>query len=188
MKSVPLVPAFAVLLAFATFTNAQDKSEEQAVRKVVADFAEAINRGDAKAFATLFTDDADFVVITGKYLKSRNEIVKYHSGLFTGGFQGSHLDVTSVAIRFLRPDVVVARVATKRTENDGKEMRTSFPMLVLTKEGKTWLIDAVQNTLTSGPPVPVAQWLAMAAEPAGIRADDPWSLCHAGNFPTARSA
>jgi uncharacterized protein (TIGR02246 family) len=91
MKSVPLAPAFALLFAFATFTNAQEKPEEQAVRKVVVDFAEAINRGDAKAFAALFTDDADFVVITGKYLKGRNEIVRYHSELFTGGFQGSYL-------------------------------------------------------------------------------------------------
>ena len=152
MKCVPLAPAFAVLLAFVTFTNAQEKSEEQAVRKVIAEFAEAINQGDTKAFAALFTDDADFVVITGKYLKGRNDILTYHSGLFTGGFQGSHLDVTSVSIRFLCPDVAVARVATKRTENGGKEMRTSFPMFVLTKQRQSWLIAAVQNTLTSGPP------------------------------------
>jgi len=33
-------------------------------------------------------------------------------------------------------------------------MRTSFPMFVLTKQGESWLIAAVQNTLTSGPPVP----------------------------------
>jgi uncharacterized protein (TIGR02246 family) len=153
MKSVPLCVVFVALFAFAIFTNAQASSEEQAVRKAVADFAEAINRGDAKAFAALFTDDADFVVITGEYLKGRNEIVTYHSGLFTSGFQGSHLDVTSVAIRFLSPDVAVARVATKRTEN-GKEMRTSFPMFVLTKQSKSWLIAAAQNTLTSGPPIP----------------------------------
>jgi uncharacterized protein (TIGR02246 family) len=154
MKSVLLAVAFVALFAFAPFTNAQAKSEEQAVRKVVADFAEAINRGDAKAFAALFTDDADFVVITGKYLKGRNEIVTYHSELFTGDFQRSHLDVTSVAIRFLCPDVAVARVATKRTENGGKEMRTSFPMFVLTKQSQSWLIAAAQNTLTSGSPIP----------------------------------
>jgi uncharacterized protein (TIGR02246 family) len=154
MKSVPLVRAFAALLAFTTFINAQEKSEEQAVRRVVADFAGAINRGDAKAFAALFAEDADFVVITGKYLKGRNEIVTYHARLFADDFQGSHLDVTSVAIRFLHTDVAVARVATKRTENGGKEMRTSFPMFVLTKQGESWLIAAVQNTLTSRPPVP----------------------------------
>jgi uncharacterized protein (TIGR02246 family) len=153
MKSAPLILISVALLAFTASMNAQEKPEEQAVRKVIADFAEAINRGDAKAFTTLFTEDADFVVITGKYLKGRNEIVTYHAGLFTGAFLGSHLDVTSVAVRFLRPDVAVARVATKRTENKGTEMRTSFPMFVLTKQGDSWLITAVQNTLTSAPPV-----------------------------------
>jgi uncharacterized protein (TIGR02246 family) len=153
MRSLWLVLAFVGLFVFPNRTNAQGNSEEQAVRKVIANFAEAINRSDAKAFAALFTVDADFVVITGKYLKGRNEIVTYHAGLFTGSFEGSHLDIISVTVRFLRPDVAVGRVATKRTENEGKEMRTSFPMFVLTKDGKTWLIDAVQNTLTSGPPV-----------------------------------
>ena len=110
MKSIPLALACLALLAFATFLDAQEKSEEQAVRKVVANFVEAINRGDAKSFAALFTEDADFVVISGKYLKGRDEIVTYHAGMFTGDFHTSHLDVTSVAIRFLRPDIAVARV------------------------------------------------------------------------------
>ena len=153
MKFAPLTLSFVALLASAAFMNGQEKSEEPAVRKVIADFAEAINRGDAKAFGELFTEEADFVVITGKYLKGRSEIVTYHAGLFTGDFQGSRLDVTSVAIRFLRPDVAIARVATKRTENGGKEMRTSFPMLVMTKQRDSWLITAVQNTLTSGFPI-----------------------------------
>ena len=78
----------------------------------------------------------------------------YHARLFTDDFQGSPLDVTSVAIRFLRTDLAVARVTTKRTENGGREMRTSFPMFVLTKQGESWVIAAVQNTLTSGPRVP----------------------------------
>jgi hypothetical protein len=69
MKSVTLIRSFAALFVFTTFINAQEKSKEQAVRRVVADFAEAINRGDAKAFAALFAEDADFVVITGKSLK-----------------------------------------------------------------------------------------------------------------------
>lgn len=79
MKSLLL--ALVALLAFTSSINAEDKSQEQAVRKVLADFAEALNRGDAKSFALLFTEDADFVVITGKYLKGRNEIVTYHSAV-----------------------------------------------------------------------------------------------------------
>jgi len=49
MKSLPLVRAFAALLAFTTLTNAQEKSEKGAVRRVIADFAGAINGDDAMA-------------------------------------------------------------------------------------------------------------------------------------------
>jgi hypothetical protein len=43
MKFVLL--ALVALLAFTSSINAEDKSQEQAVRKVLADFAEALNRG-----------------------------------------------------------------------------------------------------------------------------------------------
>jgi len=150
---LPRVLAVVALLVLTSPANGQGNTEEQAIRNVIAEFVQAINRGDIKAFGALFTEDADFVVITGKYLKGRDEIVRYHAELFAGSFKGSHLDVTSVAIRFVRPDVAVARVATKRTENEGKQMRASFPIFVLTKQAQKWLITAVQNTLTSGPPV-----------------------------------
>ena len=51
MKSLLL--ALVALLAFTSSINAEDKSQEQAVRKVLADFAEALNRGDAKSFAAV---------------------------------------------------------------------------------------------------------------------------------------
>jgi hypothetical protein len=51
MKSVPLALALISILSFTTLINAQEKSEEQVVRRVVADFAGAINLGDAKALA-----------------------------------------------------------------------------------------------------------------------------------------
>ena len=44
-------------------------------------------------------------------------------------------------------------------------MRTSFPMFVLTKQGESWLIAAVQNTLTSGPRF---LQLALRSDPFGL--------------------
>ena len=45
-----------------------------------ADVAEAINRDDAKAFAALFTEDANFVVITDKCLKDQDQSVDLMKG------------------------------------------------------------------------------------------------------------
>jgi uncharacterized protein (TIGR02246 family) len=134
MRSFLLTFTLAIGAVFPLRTNGQAPPEAQAVQQVITEFVKAINRGDTKALAALFTEDADFVVVTGKYLKGRSEIITYHAGLFAGDFRGSYLEVTSVVVRFLRHDVAVARVATKRTENGGKQLRTSFPMLVLTKQ------------------------------------------------------
>jgi hypothetical protein len=43
MKSVPLAPVLVALLAFTTSINAQEKSQEQAVRQGIVALAEAIN-------------------------------------------------------------------------------------------------------------------------------------------------
>jgi hypothetical protein len=42
IKSAPLTLFFLALLAFTAFMNAQEKSEERAVRNVVADFAKSL--------------------------------------------------------------------------------------------------------------------------------------------------
>jgi uncharacterized protein (TIGR02246 family) len=127
--------------------------DELTVEEVVTRFVDALNQNDMKAFSMLFAEDADFVVVTGKYLTGRDEIVRYHSELINGGFKDTHLAIFSTTVRFLSPGVAVARVTTKRTENAGGGERTSFPMFVLTKQEDRWLIAAVQNTLISGPHV-----------------------------------
>jgi hypothetical protein len=72
----------AVMFAGSVVTSAEiNPKEEAAVRGVVSNFAESWNRPGMPGFSDLFTDDADFVVITGKWLKGRTEIVSYHKNL-----------------------------------------------------------------------------------------------------------
>jgi hypothetical protein len=62
-----------MVFAGSVATRAQiNAKEEAAVRGVVSNFAESWNRPGMPGFRDLFTDDADFVVITGKWLKERN--------------------------------------------------------------------------------------------------------------------
>lgn len=97
--------------------------DEQAIRKVVADFAATWNAHDMNAFGELFAPNADFSVITGKLLKGRGEIESYHAELQSQLYKDSRLVWVPVDLRFLRRDVALAHVSS------------------------------VQNTLTSGPPV-----------------------------------
>jgi uncharacterized protein (TIGR02246 family) len=148
-----IAPVGAPAVVDASSSNAQWSEDEQAVRKVVADATKCWNRHDMMCRASIFAEDADSVVISGRYFKGRDEIEKHMTASHAGIYKGSHLNDTWVGVRFLRPDVAIARDATELIYNEGKDKRTSFAILVLTKQAGQWLIAAFQNTLTGGTPV-----------------------------------
>lgn len=128
--------------------------DEQAIRKVTDDFREAWNRHDIKAFAQLYTEDADCVVITGRHLKGRDEIFRYHDDLHKGIFRDRRGSGQLKDLRFIQPDVAIGHVAFEGSSTSGDERRktTAFATVVLTKQQGRWLITAFHNTLLSGPP------------------------------------
>jgi uncharacterized protein (TIGR02246 family) len=158
------------MLAMGCAAPTTDQIDEQAIKSMVADFAKSWNLPGMPGFGDLFTEDADFVVISGKWLKGRDEIVDYHRALLADVYKDSQLFVDSTTIRFLRPDsrgasglprvgIAVAHTAwgviyTK----DGKEQhRTTLAVLIFAKARGKWRIAAVQNTLTAGDPVGIVQ-------------------------------
>jgi hypothetical protein len=83
MKSLPLFLALAALLTPFSLPNARGNTEdEQAIRKVMSDFVDDVNRHDKTAFGKLLAEDAEVVVITGQYLRGRSEIEKYHAEIW----------------------------------------------------------------------------------------------------------
>ena len=154
MQSLSAVFVCAVVFAGSVVTSAQiNAKEEAAVRGVVSNFAESWNRPGMPGFSDLFTDDADFVVITGKWLKGRTEIVSYHKNLLETLYKGSHLAPDAVTIRFLHPDVAVAHAdwEVSYTKDGTEQKRTALMTLTLTKQAGKWQIAAAHNTLTGGP-------------------------------------
>jgi len=146
------------LLAIAMSLNlrAEDESQnEQAVRNVLSNFVDIWNRNQVgKSFGKLFTNDADFVVIRGTYLKGRDEIVAHHIKIRKGIYGDSHLVWNPVRVKFVRPDVAVAEVATEMTF--GQDKRNTFATIVLVREHSEWLITSMENTLVFGPAGPCA--------------------------------
>src|ERR1044071_8147489 len=147
-----LVIAIGIASPFSVLAQAKAK-DEQAIRKILSDFAATWNANDMGAFGQLFAPDADLVDITGKLLKGRSEIQAYHSDLTARLYKGSRLVWIPADIRFLKRDVALAHVSTEISFNEGKDKRTSFALVVLTKQGGRWSIASVQNTLTGGAPV-----------------------------------
>ena len=129
---------------------AAQSPDETAIRAVEARQAEAWNRHDAAAYAALFTEDGDVVNVAGWWWKGRAEIEARLTAAFAYVFRESTLTITGVEVRFLAPDVAIARVRWTMT---GQRMPPGMPdpgqgiqLQVLTRRAGRWSIASFQNT------------------------------------------
>ena len=131
--------------------------ERRAIRELRAALQDAWNRGDASAYASLFTDDADFVAWTGAHGRGRRAIEDGHRPLFDGPLAGSRMvlvdDDTESAppesLRFVRPDVaimVISSAVTPAGQSATSPDHQSVQTFVLIKNDDRWRITAFQNT------------------------------------------
>jgi len=132
-------------------SSAGQNSDEAAIRQTVMGLQEAWNRHDMKAFASLFSEDADFVNVAGSWWKGRAEIERKHSAAHATIFRESTLSIEEVHVRYLTPEVAVAHVLTSLVGQkmpDGTPASTRRALLtqVLQKQNGKWMIVASQNT------------------------------------------
>lgn len=135
--------------------------DESAERRAILEFGQALqdawNRGDAAGYASLFTDDADFVAWTGEYGQGRPAIEDGHRALFDGPLAGSRMvlvddDAESTgpeSLRFIRPDVaimVTSGVVTLAGQSATGPNHESVQTFVLIKDGNRWRAAAFHNT------------------------------------------
>jgi uncharacterized protein (TIGR02246 family) len=66
------------------FHRVQRLQAEQAEERTIAQVLQAWSNGDAAAFSSLFTLDADFVAFSGVHLAGREAIEAAHRTLFAG--------------------------------------------------------------------------------------------------------
>jgi uncharacterized protein (TIGR02246 family) len=150
----------ALLLAFPPFVAGQTTDgnaghvgvdrEEEAIRRVLADFVGAWNKHDARAFSLVFAEDADFTNVRGVSAHGRIEIEKFHAPRFATRFKATHQTITGVKIRFIKPDVAAVDARWEMTgakSPEGKELalRKGLLNFVMTKEGGKWLITLMHN-------------------------------------------
>jgi uncharacterized protein (TIGR02246 family) len=133
--------------------------DESAERRAILELGQALqdawNRGDAAGYASLFTDDADFVAWTGEYGQGRRAIEDGHRPLFDGPLAGSRMVLVDddaetarpESLRFIRPDVAIMVTSGVVTLADqsatGPESVQTF---VLIKNGNRWRVAAFHNT------------------------------------------
>lgn len=129
----------------ATNTRAVD---EAAIRENVRRMEAGWNEKSGSLFAQPFAEDADYVVINGRYVHGREAIEKEHQQIFDTVFRNTTLRLTVKQIRFLRPDVAVVHVTGQRDAiaNETEPVYGAFMTLVMTRSRQGWRIAAFQNT------------------------------------------
>ena len=134
-----------------TNLNQTDTSVDDvaAIRNLFAELAAAWNRADGATFGGLFTDDADYIDVTGTRTCGGAAIGRMHQQLWNTFLKGSMLESSSDAdIQFITPDVAIM-VATGAVRLEGQpaapDDRQSINTNILVKRSGTWRIRAFQN-------------------------------------------
>ena len=126
------------------------ETDRQAIVALMDRFMDAWNRHDAKAFAAVFAEDADFTNWRGTGASGRLRIEELHAPMFATIFKNSHQKYTSIKSRFIRPDVVAVDVHWEMTgvmdaQENSRPDRLGLLNFVMAKNDGQWQILVMHN-------------------------------------------
>lgn len=141
-------------------TNREIKAQvndKVAVQDVLSQLVACWNRGDGRAYGELFTEDADYIDVTGTRTQGGEAIGQTHQFLFDGPLKGATLegDGTDVETHFLAPDVALCiggGGSRLQGQTETPENRKSINTTVLVKRSGRWRIRAFQNNRVQSRP------------------------------------
>jgi uncharacterized protein (TIGR02246 family) len=133
-------------------------SDEQAVHAVGSQVIETWNVHDMKTFGELFSDDAEFVNVSGMWWTGRERIQAEHEATHATVFRQSRLSARNMRVKFLRPDVASLHVLWELTGlalPNGQALpdRKGVLVYILVKDVGEWRIAVGQNTDIASPPM-----------------------------------
>lgn len=124
------------------------QSEQQSILAVFDQRCAAWDKGDAYAYASYFTEDADYITYQGEHLKGRKQIAEVHQRILGSLLRDSRMQEQTREIRFLAPDialVIVVGAIKLRWQRKAPKRRLSINMNMMLKQDGQWKIAAFQN-------------------------------------------
>lgn len=154
--------------------NAADR---QAIRKTVATFAEAFEKGDAKALAAHWTENGEYLSDDGQTFRGRASIEKEYAAAFAKRKGKPRVEIEVDALRFPSKDTAIEEGHFKVFV--GKDLGATSKYTVLhVREGGQWRMAVVREWSASGASLRELDWLigTWAAEREGleIRSEYEW--------------
>lgn len=142
------VKVFSMLMALAALASVEAQADQAAAEKVVrampTSYAEAWNKGDAKAVSEFYAEDGELVTPTGEVWKGRAAIAAGEGAALAGPYKGAKSVNTATTVTFSGPDAATAEGTweiTGITGADGKQTSAKgvWTASVVQKDGKWWI-------------------------------------------------
>jgi uncharacterized protein (TIGR02246 family) len=135
--------AWSVAAAIGAEENPQ-AAEEAAIRQAAASYAEAFNKGDAKALADHWSPDAVYTNrTTGEEVVGRAAISEQFTALFQEQ-PGLKLEVTVASVQFVSPNVAIEQGTARTLAPNAEPDETEYSAVNVKRDGK-WLLDRVTD-------------------------------------------
>jgi uncharacterized protein (TIGR02246 family) len=153
---------FALLLPAAMVVPPGQQEDQQEIHGVLDGFVDAWNHHDAKAFAAVFSEDADFTNVRGVGASGRANIEEFHAPMFATVFKNTHQTFSATKIRFIKPDVAAVDAHWDMTgvtdpQGNARPARNGLLSFVMVKNDGKWQIVVMHNLDLSALPPPMGK-------------------------------
>ena len=137
--------ALAVLVLAVALAPAASAGDEDGVKAIGSAWAEAWNAGDMDAVAALYAEGADYVNFFGETFSGVPAIQAAFAEINSTVYEGTKIEVETVAVSFIKPDVAITDSEWKLTgiPDGAPPLPTAGQSTVVAvKEGDAWKIAA----------------------------------------------
>ena len=151
------VAALVVLALAVGLAPAAGAGDEDDVKAIGATWAEAWNAGDMDAVGALYAEDSDYVNFFGEKTSGKAAVQAGFAELNSTVYQGTKIEVETVAVSFISPNVAVTDTVWKLTgiPDGAPPLPTEGQSTVVAvKTGDGWKISAHRTRVPQGPVVP----------------------------------
>lgn len=143
-----------VRAASTTGSEASLTDAQRVVARLPTKFVDGFNAHDGKAIGQLFTEDGEFIGITGSLWTGPAEITKVHSGLFTARYDQSAFTLDGTpSVDLLKPDIALIhwRWTISGVKDEAGAVIAPYSGIftwVVVNQGGDWRVRAAHNIVT----------------------------------------
>jgi uncharacterized protein (TIGR02246 family) len=149
--SILLVALTLIALRVAAQTKGNAKDQEE-IASIALKWQDAWNRHSLKALSAFVAEDVDFIAVSGRWRKGREEFEEHHTNeRHEVAYKESVWTTKSTEVRFIKADVAVAIVewgikGDKDPDGTPRQPRQGIATWVVEKRQGKWLLISIQNT------------------------------------------